>query len=111
MKILQNIFDDSSRRLFSTENTEIVGRSGGSTISLSDGTASRRHAKLTDVSGTDRIVLEDLNSLNGTYVDGQRVDGSVVVTSGSTIRFGVTETYRYLVQAQEKKEEQTLHLS
>jgi pSer/pThr/pTyr-binding forkhead associated (FHA) protein len=47
---------------------------------------SGRHARLTSSGG--KIVLQDLGSSNGTYVNGQRVDQPVVVVPGDQIRLG-----------------------
>lgn len=49
-----------------------LGRDPGSDIFLDDVTVSRRHAKLT-VSG-DRVEVADAGSLNGTYVNRERVE-------------------------------------
>jgi pSer/pThr/pTyr-binding forkhead associated (FHA) protein len=47
---------------------------------------SGRHARLSSSGG--KIVLEDLGSSNGTYVNGQRVERPVVVVPGDQIRLG-----------------------
>ncbi|ELT45502.1 FtsK/SpoIIIE domain-containing protein [Arthrobacter nitrophenolicus] len=61
-----------------------VGRSNARIV-LPDAELSREHARLTL---TDKdIFIEDLDSANGTYVDGERIRHSAV-TAGSTIRCG-----------------------
>jgi len=58
--------------LDSNENNPItLGRSTDSTIFLDDVTVSRQHAKLTFSDGS--WTLEDAGSLNGTYVNRERV--------------------------------------
>ena len=54
-----------------------------------DESASRRHARL-GVGRRDplEIVLTDLNSRNGTFVNGQRIQGSVKLSSGDRIQLG-----------------------
>ncbi|MBI5876205.1 MAG: FHA domain-containing protein [Chloroflexi bacterium] len=49
---------------------------------------SRRHARF--VRGQGRVLLEDLNSLNGTFVSGRRLTASVPheVRSGDELQFG-----------------------
>jgi pSer/pThr/pTyr-binding forkhead associated (FHA) protein len=47
---------------------------------------SGRHARLTSLGG--KILIQDLGSSNGTYVNGQRVDRPVVVVPGDQIRLG-----------------------
>ncbi|MEL0291997.1 MAG: FHA domain-containing protein, partial [Aquiluna sp.] len=49
---------------------------------------SNTHAKLVLVG--DEWVLQDLNSTNGTFIDGKRVTTPVTMTAGATIRIGTT---------------------
>ena len=49
-----------------------IGRHPESTVFLDDVTVSRRHAEVRRES--DRYLLSDVGSLNGTYVNGDRVD-------------------------------------
>ncbi|HET7294418.1 MAG TPA: FHA domain-containing protein [Vicinamibacteria bacterium] len=69
-----------------TEGEHILGRAPEALVSLSAPGVSRRHARLrvTD----KRIVLEDLGSKNGTYVQGVRVGSPVVLSDGDHIRLG-----------------------
>jgi class 3 adenylate cyclase len=57
-------------------------------IMLGDGRTSRRHALLT-LQG-NHVLVEDLRSTNGTFLDGERIDMPVVLRAGSTIRVGDT---------------------
>ncbi|KQQ80315.1 FtsK/SpoIIIE domain-containing protein [Arthrobacter sp. Leaf137] len=66
--------------------TYTVGRSGAR-ISIADAEMSREHAKLT-VTDTG-IFIEDLDSSNGTWVDGRRVRNAAVSTA-SVIRCGTS---------------------
>ncbi|MCZ7415958.1 MULTISPECIES: DUF1707 and FHA domain-containing protein [unclassified Streptomyces] len=63
-----------------------IGRAPGSVLRLNDHTVSRAHAQLrhTGVGWS----LRDLGSSNGTWVNGRRVTGSVVVGPGDHVRFG-----------------------
>jgi hypothetical protein len=54
-----------------------VGRHEASDILLDDVSVSRRHAVFTRTA-SGRITLRDLNSLNGTYVNGERVVETVL---------------------------------
>lgn len=59
-------------KVFRVESPRVVlGRGAGCDIQLSDSEVSRRHAML-EIRG-DEVVLKDLGSTNGTYVEGVRV--------------------------------------
>jgi len=69
------------------DGENVVGRFNKS-VSLSDGTVSRRHARLIPQDG--RWVLEDLGSANGTYLNGVRMRKPTVLNRGDQIRCGST---------------------
>jgi pSer/pThr/pTyr-binding forkhead associated (FHA) protein len=50
-----------------------VGRQAGNDVVLDDVTVSRHHALFT-TTASGRVTVRDLNSLNGTYVNGSRVE-------------------------------------
>ncbi|MFV0320416.1 MAG: FHA domain-containing protein [Microbacterium sp.] len=62
-----------------------VGRHPEADIFFDDVTVSRRHAEVTRHGGTFEII--DQRSLNGTYVNGERVDRGVLV-NGAEVRIG-----------------------
>jgi pSer/pThr/pTyr-binding forkhead associated (FHA) protein len=62
-----------------------IGRDPDADIFLNDVTVSRHHAKLV-VSG-DEVTAEDTDSLNGTYVNGVRVD-KARLNSGDALQIG-----------------------
>jgi len=68
--------------------TLVVGRSGGCDLRLRDADTSRRHAKI--VCEEERIVLHDLASTNGTFVNGQRVEERAL-EPGDRIQIGSNE--------------------
>jgi hypothetical protein len=72
-----------SRFLLDREETT-VGRHPDSDIFLDDVTVSRRHATLTRGQG---VVLVDHGSLNGTYINGDRVDERLLAT-GDEVQIG-----------------------
>ena len=63
-----------------------VGRHEDSAILLDDVSVSRHHALFTRTA-SGRITVRDLNSLNGTYVNGARVEESVL-RNGDEIQIG-----------------------
>jgi pSer/pThr/pTyr-binding forkhead associated (FHA) protein len=63
-----------------------IGRTGGNSIVLGDGSVSSRHAKV--ARSGDGFVVTDLGSRNGTFVNGERVTEPKALTDGDTVRFG-----------------------
>lgn len=57
-------------------------------ITLDDSEVSRRHAVVWPAEGG--LAVEDLGSLNGTWVDGVRIDSEVVLHGGERLRCGST---------------------
>lgn len=67
----------------------ILGRQADCDVLLTEGHASRRHAKLSIEA--DGAWLEDLGSANGTFINGSRITGRVKLSSGDRLRFDVEE--------------------
>jgi DNA-binding CsgD family transcriptional regulator len=77
--------------------TTLIGRSPKAHVSLDDDGVSRRHAKL--AIGPEGIVnLIDLDSTNGTFLNGARID-MAVVRDGDRIQIGPDVELRYRVRA------------
>jgi len=70
------------------QGTLVIGRSGGCDLRLQDADTSRRHAKI--VCEEERIVLHDLASTNGTFVNGQKVEERVL-EPGDRLQIGSNE--------------------
>ncbi len=69
-----------------------VGRAEPAGLILPNVAVSRRHCQLDRVA--DRIVLTDLGSTNGTYLNGTRLDAPAALEDGSVIQVGA-HTLRY----------------
>ena len=65
------------------------GRSAVDIALEADGYASGRHCRF--VRGQDADVIEDLHSTNGTFVNGQRLNGTRTLAQGDTITIGQTQ--------------------
>jgi pSer/pThr/pTyr-binding forkhead associated (FHA) protein len=63
-----------------------VGRHPDADIFLDDVTVSRRHAEF--VREGKNFQVKDLGSLNGTYFDGNRIDGVATLSDGSEVQVG-----------------------
>jgi hypothetical protein len=73
-----------------------LGRSAGCDLRLPAADASRRHASVTWRG--DRAVLRDLGSTNGTFLNGQRVEGEALLASGDRITIGGLDVLYWRVE-------------
>ena len=82
-----------------TDGTVTLGRDPSNAVFLNDMTVSRRHARI-DMSGiaSGYATVEDLGSLNGTWVDGAIVNRAML-KDGSTIQIG---TFRMVFHTNRK---------
>lgn len=78
--------DGEERRLMFQEEEVTVGRAKGSDIMLPRNNISKRHARLVDKD--DKVVLVDLRSTNGTYVNGRRITAPEIITPADKIYIG-----------------------
>ncbi|WP_438019054.1 GGDEF domain-containing protein [Sorangium sp. So ce315] len=79
--------------MYRVEGSEIViGRASGATIRLNDDGISRRHARLLQMDS--QVLIEDLNSSNGTLVNGEQVT-RVALHDGDKIRLGSTTVLKF----------------
>lgn len=70
-----------------SEGVHVIGREAGLTISLvGEASVSRRHAEI--VRTGDAMVLRDLGSTNGTFVNGAKVSGDQALRRGDAIQLG-----------------------
>lgn len=69
--------------------TITIGRLDTNDVTLTDMSVSREHAQIIRFDdGTYSIT--DLNSLNGTYVNGQRINGTATLNENDSVRIGET---------------------
>ena len=88
MKLVIKEGPDTGREL-DVEEALVVGRDPESaSLVLGDPEASRSHASLSP--GASGVAVEDLGSTNGTFVNGERVEGTVDAVAGDEIRIGTT---------------------
>ncbi len=69
-------------------STNSLGRHPNNTIQLLDKIVSKEHCILEQREG--QFILRDLGSLNGTYVNGERVRGEILLKHGDDIALGST---------------------
>jgi serine phosphatase RsbU (regulator of sigma subunit) len=78
MATLEVCTDPNGRQFFELTSDEmVVGRDQFCDIVLRNHTVSRRHARI--VRSADGYFIEDLSSLNGTYLNGRRLEGRTAI--------------------------------
>lgn len=70
------------------EDVTVLGRSAEADVLLDDPYASEFHMRL--VANEKGMVLHDLGSTNGTYINGRRVTAPTTLRRGDTIQVGKT---------------------
>ena len=63
-----------------------IGRTAPADVVLSDRSVSREHCIVG--LANDELIVTDLNSTNGTWVDGVRITRATILPVGSTVRLG-----------------------
>lgn len=75
-------------RTMEVRRTLVVGRGDAADVALEDGFTSERHARFDNVDG--RLLVDDLGSTNGTFVNGERTTQRTPLERGDTVRVGGT---------------------
>ncbi|MCB2154274.1 GGDEF domain-containing protein [bacterium] len=85
-----------SERFVLMKEESVIGRDVRADVLISDGEASRRHAKLVwkNSGDTEALIpnctIEDMDSTNGTYLNGKLLEQPLPVKDGDQIRIGRT---------------------
>jgi serine/threonine protein kinase len=94
---LVNVKPETGEKHAITGESVMVGRDRTCSIVLQHPAVSRRHARITV--GGKEPVLEDLQSANGTYVNNNRIDRTVL-KPGDIVRFGADPACSYVLRDQ-----------
>ena len=78
---------ERGREIVLIEESLTIGRHEGSDVFVGDRLASRRHARLERQQG--QYLVQDCESRNGTFVNGERISGSHVLRDGDEIQIGL----------------------
>ena len=87
-QILEIVEGESAGTTFALSQPLEIGREQGLGIVLEDGEVSRRHARISPSAGS--VVVEDLGSRNGSFVNEQPIDGPRELRAGDRVRVGLT---------------------
>ena len=96
MAALVIIIDGNETEYPLADEPMLIGRHPDCAIAIAAPSVSGRHAKIQGKDGL--FVLEDVGSRNGTFVNDQRIEGSVELHHDDSLRFGST-TARFLAPA------------
>lgn len=80
--------DEGAGKGFKIDDVAVLGRSPQADIVIDDAYASEFHMRF--VSGEEGLVLHDLGSTNGTYVNGRRVTAPQLLVKGDAVQVGKT---------------------
>jgi hypothetical protein len=97
MRVALEIFERGQTRRVEGRPPLRVGRSAGVEVSLRDPEVSRQHACFKSRNGV--VFVDDLQSRNGTFLNGKRVTEAIEVREGDAVDVGTT---RMLVRTVEK---------
>lgn len=82
-----------------TTGSTLIGRSEKADLTLTDDGISRRHAKIA-ISEDGVVNLIDLDSTNGTFVNGARID-MVILREGDRVQIGPEATVQFVYKSRE----------
>jgi hypothetical protein len=83
----------NSQRWIIEENL-LVGRTSSCDILLPNPQVSRRHAKF--INTDEGVMVQDLNSKNGTFLNGTRVRDSIYLQDGDVIQIALAQEFLFL---------------
>jgi len=87
MLLVQRGPDSGARFLLDSDQVS-VGRHPDSDIFLDDISVSRRHGVFTRNDSAGGYTVTDLGSLNGTYVNRDRIDSEIALSGGDEVQIG-----------------------
>ncbi|MCC7043117.1 MAG: diguanylate cyclase [Acidobacteria bacterium] len=82
--------------VFGIDRPLTVGRGEDADVRVEDAGMSRRHARVVIDDGS--VAVEDLQSTNGTWVNGSRVNGRRLLADGDKLQFGTSTVLRFEYQ-------------
>ena len=86
LRVLQG--NETGRKYDLVSEEILIGRDSGCQVSIDDRAASRKHARL--VFENSGYAIEDLDSMNHTYVNGEQINGKVPLKDDYQVKIGQT---------------------
>jgi pSer/pThr/pTyr-binding forkhead associated (FHA) protein len=80
---------EQTRAIFLTHPEFLIGRGPDCDLRLAEQSISRHHCLLRQAPGGE-VIVQDLGSSNGTFVNGERIRSQAVLRSGDELRLGRT---------------------
>jgi hypothetical protein len=102
--ITTNLMDNESIAVMQPQMVWSLGRNREAGIPIKDKMMSRRHAVILYVREENAFYMLDLNSMNGSYVNGQRLSQRQRLQDGDFLRVGNTEFFFFISQQHESLE-------
>jgi pSer/pThr/pTyr-binding forkhead associated (FHA) protein len=102
--LISNLSGSGSTSLFQPQLVWTLGRNREAGVPIKDKMMSRRHATVIYLPEENAFYLLDLNSMNGSYVNGVRVQQRQQLADGDFLRVGNTEFFFFVSQQQETLE-------
>jgi pSer/pThr/pTyr-binding forkhead associated (FHA) protein len=99
--LLRGVSGPTFGKVYAMVGTLSVGRSAESDICIASDEISRQHARVQSSAGG--IVVEDLGSANGTFINDKRIHTATVLNPGDEVRF---DTVRFLLMAPAQEAQQ-----
>lgn len=97
------LLEQQGREVALPPTTMVIGRDPAADMVLDDPLVSWHHARLSRSAA--EVVLEDVGTTNGTFVNGRRVQGSVPLTVGDRLRVGRTSLHLRTLDRLERRDE------
>jgi hypothetical protein len=98
VSLISNLAQGQTVSLLQPQHIWLIGRDSHAAICVHDSRISRRHAVVQYVE-TEGFYLVDLNSTNGTYVNGEPIRKSALLQDGDQVRLGRLAFTFFLSQA------------
>jgi len=89
MYIYYSTSDGAQHELELGEQAVTIGRSTEADVVIEDDRLSRRHCEIRQEE--DQFYIQDLESKNGTYLNGERIESSTRLLPGDRVRIGGTD--------------------